>query len=93
MTGRTALVIAAVGTALAVPGNAAAVDHVTLFVSPTKLSRADPLRRGRRCLAAPATVGPAASGGGDAARAGMRIVAPTECPVSTAPGASAAASL
>lgn len=39
MTGRTALSIAAVGAALAAPGNAAAVDHVTLFVSPTKLSQ------------------------------------------------------
>ena len=39
MTGRTALLIAAVGAALAVPGNAAAVDHVTLFVSPTTLSQ------------------------------------------------------
>ena len=39
MTGRTALLVAAVGAALAVPGNAAAVDHVTLFVSPTKLSQ------------------------------------------------------
>ena len=38
MTRRTALLIAAVGAAL-VPGNAAAVDHVTLFVSPTKLSQ------------------------------------------------------
>jgi hypothetical protein len=36
MTGRTALLVA-VGAALAVPGNAAAVDHVTLFVSPTTL--------------------------------------------------------
>ena len=34
MTGRTALLIAAAGAALTVPGNAAAVDHVTLFVSP-----------------------------------------------------------
>ena len=39
MTRRTALLIAAVGAALVVPGNAAAVDHVTLFVSPTKLSQ------------------------------------------------------
>ena len=39
MTGRTALLVAAVGAALAVPGNAAAVDHVTLFVSPTTLSQ------------------------------------------------------
>jgi len=31
--------IAAVGAAFAVPGNAGAVDHVTLFVSPTKLSQ------------------------------------------------------
>jgi hypothetical protein len=45
MTSRAALVIAAVGAALAAPGNAAAVDHVTLFVAPTKLSAAqkDPL--------------------------------------------------
>ena len=40
MTGRTALSIAAVGAALAAPANAAAIDHVTLFVSPTKLSQA-----------------------------------------------------
>ena len=40
MTGRTALLIAAVGVALAVPGNAGAVDHVTLFVSQTKLPQA-----------------------------------------------------
>ena len=40
MSGRTALLIAAVGAALAVPGNAGAVDHVTLFVSPTKLPQA-----------------------------------------------------
>lgn len=39
MTGRTALLVAAVGAALALPGNAAAVDHVTLFVSPTTLSQ------------------------------------------------------
>ena len=39
MTGRTALSIAAVGAALAAPANAAAVDHVTLFVSPTTLSQ------------------------------------------------------
>ena len=39
MTRRTALLIAAVGAALVVPGNAAAVDHVTLFISPTKLSQ------------------------------------------------------
>lgn len=39
MMGRTALLIAAVGAALTVPGNAAAVDHVTLFVSPTTLSQ------------------------------------------------------
>ena len=31
--------VAAVGAALAVPGNAAAVDHVTLFVSPTTLAQ------------------------------------------------------
>lgn len=39
MTGRTALLVAAVGAALALPGNATAVDHVTLFVSPTALSQ------------------------------------------------------
>ena len=39
MTGRIALLVAAVGAALAVPANAAAVDHVTLFVSPTTLSQ------------------------------------------------------
>ena len=39
MSGRTALVGAVVGVALAVPGNAAAVDHVTLFVAPTTLSQ------------------------------------------------------
>ena len=39
MTVRTAVSIAAVGTALAAPGKAAAVDHVTLFVSPTKHSQ------------------------------------------------------
>ena len=39
MTGRIALLAAAIGAALAVPGNAAAVDHVTLFVSPTTLSQ------------------------------------------------------
>ena len=38
MTGRTAVLVAAVGAALVVPGNAAAVDHLTLYVSPTKLS-------------------------------------------------------
>ena len=38
MSRRTALLVAAVGAALVVPGNAAAVDHVTLFISPTKLS-------------------------------------------------------
>ncbi len=38
MTGRIAVVIAAVGATLAAPGTAAAVDHVTLFVAPTKLS-------------------------------------------------------
>ena len=56
MTGRTALLIAAVGAALAVPGNAGAVDHVTLFVSPTKLPQA-----GWNLSAA--VVGPAAAGG------------------------------
>ena len=40
MTGRSALVIAAVAATLALPANAAAVDHVTLFVSPAKLSTA-----------------------------------------------------
>jgi hypothetical protein len=38
MSCRTALLVAAVGAALVVPRNAAAVDHVTLFISPTKLS-------------------------------------------------------
>ena len=38
MSRRTALLVAAVGAALVVPRNAAAVDHVTLFISPTKLS-------------------------------------------------------
>ena len=39
MTGRTALSIAAVGAALAAPGQAAAVDHITLYVSSTPLSQ------------------------------------------------------
>ena len=38
MTGRSAVLVAAVGAALALPGSAAAVDHVTLFVAPPKLS-------------------------------------------------------
>ena len=38
MTGRSAVLIAAVGAALALPGTAAAVDHVTLFVAPSRLS-------------------------------------------------------
>jgi hypothetical protein len=40
MTGRTAVLIAALAATLALPDNAAALDHVTLFVSPTKLSAA-----------------------------------------------------
>jgi hypothetical protein len=39
MMGRAALLVAAVGAALAAPGNAVAVDHVTLFVSPTTVSQ------------------------------------------------------
>jgi len=38
MSGRSALLIAAVGAALALPGTASAVDHVRLFVTPSKLS-------------------------------------------------------
>ena len=38
MSGRSAVLIAAVGAAFALPGTAAAVDHVTLFVAPSKLS-------------------------------------------------------
>ena len=38
MSSRSAVLIAAVGAALALPGNAAAVDHVTLFVAPSKLT-------------------------------------------------------
>jgi hypothetical protein len=34
------VLIAALAATLALPGNAAALDHVTLFVSPTKLSAA-----------------------------------------------------
>jgi hypothetical protein len=40
MTSRTAVLIAAVGVTVALPGNAAALDHVTLFVAPTTLSAA-----------------------------------------------------
>ena len=39
MTRRTALPIAVVSAALVAPGNAAAVDHIALFVSPTTLSQ------------------------------------------------------
>lgn len=38
MTGRSAVLVTAVGAAVALPANAAAVDHVTLFVAPSKLS-------------------------------------------------------
>jgi hypothetical protein len=40
MTGRTIVLVAAVAATLALPGTAGAVDHITLFVSPTKLSQA-----------------------------------------------------
>ena len=39
MKGRIALLVAAVGAALAAPGTAAAIDHVTLYVAPTTLSQ------------------------------------------------------
>ena len=39
MPGRTAVLIAVVGATLAWPGAAGAVDHVTLFVAPTKVSQ------------------------------------------------------
>lgn len=38
MSSRSAVLTAAVGAALALPGTAPAVDHVTLFVAPSKLS-------------------------------------------------------
>ena len=38
MTARSAVLSAAVGAALALPGTAAAADHLTLFVAPSKLS-------------------------------------------------------
>jgi hypothetical protein len=55
LTGRGAALIAAVAAALALPDNAAAVDHLTLFVAPAKLSSA--------WMLSAAVVGPTSPGG------------------------------